>query len=112
MEQASLGARVARYLELRALERALQGDLQGDLVGDLELEQLLEVVTRPSPETSLFQKPLFEDEQVPVAHGSPPEGDELTEEHLVVLGFVTGVLSVAGKLEVVVFPGARASVAV
>ena len=106
IKEATLGERVARYLELRALERALQGDSPGDLADDIKFEKALEGVARPTPETSLFQKPLNKETEEPVTIDTLPEGD-VEDEPLSLVGFVTGVLSEAGKIEVRVFPGIR-----
>ena len=106
VQEATLGERVARYLELRALERALQGDSPHELVDNIKFEKALEGVAYPTPDTSLFQKPLDKETEEPVTVDMLPEGD-VNDEHLSLVGFVTGVLSEAGKIEVRVFPGVR-----
>jgi hypothetical protein len=107
LERGKIGERVARYLELRALERALQGDAPPDLADDLALDDALEIIARPAPNTSLRQKPFEKDEPEPVYFdGDVPHGDVVDNE-FTVLGVFTGVFTEGNKLEARMFPGAR-----
>jgi hypothetical protein len=101
-----VGERVARYLELRALEKALKGEVPEELADDPAFEEALEKIIHPTPDTSLRQKPFEQDE--PEAVDDPePLGDDFTNEDFTLLGVITGALGDAEKLEVRIFPGAR-----
>ena len=107
LENRSLGERVARYLELRALEQALVGDTPSELRDDSKFTAAIESVTRPTPETALYQKPLDKDDLEPVSFDTQFVDDDFQEEVLTVLGLVTGALADAEKLEIRLFPGVR-----
>jgi hypothetical protein len=103
-EQAPIGERVARYLELRALEKALQGDVPPELLNPA-FDEALERIVQPSPETSLRQKPFEKADAEPVfVDNTLPAGD-LREDHVTLLGVITGILTDVQKVEIRIFPG-------
>lgn len=102
----TLGDRVARYFELSELRRALAGEGMPELTADPTVEAALEFVAKPSLETQVTQVALGATASESV-HVDQPIEDRASEAFFSILGFVTGALGDAGKLEVRVFPGAR-----
>jgi len=109
IENHSMGDRVARYLELRSLERALQGDAPEAISDSPGFDTAITAIVRPSLtiETKLSQKPFEDSEPMLVTLEEPTAGTEVTDELFCILGVFTGALSDSGKVELRVFPGSR-----
>lgn len=94
-----IGERVARYLELRALEKVLQGEVPTGVKNEAEFEEALEAVVQPTPETRLWQKPLEREAVEEVSVDSPSGDADIVQEEFRLVCLVTGYFSDTEKLE-------------
>jgi hypothetical protein len=104
LESRPIGERVARYLELRALEKVLQGDLPTGVKNEADFEEALEAVVQPTPETRLWQKPLERDAVEEVSVEAPAGDADIVQEEFRLVCLVTGYFSDTEKLEVRIHP--------
>lgn len=94
-----LGQRLARVVELRAIEAALGGRAAEDIRSNVKFEQAVRSLVNPSPETRVAHRPIDKDEAVPVEEIEPAPQSALPEtETLVLLGFQEGLKNFANQI--------------
>lgn len=105
VEGRPLGERVARYLELRALERALEGYSPDELRNRKRYMEALNTLVTPAFNTRLLHQPFNSSELQPVGQRLRGATVSHHEDEFSILGVVTGALADAERLEVRIFPG-------
>lgn len=102
-----LGERLARALELIALEKALRGELPEDLKDDAALLGAINSIVSPSDDTHVSQTPLGSDEQETVQDIEPYESEVHMATVNNLLAFSSGLSNVGQRVEFIIFGRGR-----
>ncbi|MDP2308590.1 MAG: hypothetical protein Q8P18_21395 [Pseudomonadota bacterium] len=101
VREATLGERVARHFELRALEAAVGGNTPAALETDAEFQQSMQIILSPSPETEVYHTPIGSAEQR-VHFGAPNPTAIVRTEHIRTFAVLDGFLG--SKIEFALHP--------
>ena len=82
--------RVARYLEIDLLQEVLRGHVPEPLVNDREFQEHLERLCRPSPDTTVRQRPLQTDEDEAVVYEPFSRSHARHDANVTALAYVQG----------------------
>lgn len=100
-------AKIARYLQLEFFQDAIRGNISDDLASNPEFMGALRRVVAPTPETSLYQRPLgaedIESVTTQAVFAKPPR----TDAPVRALGFIAGARDNLRNFEVRLAPGVR-----
>lgn len=86
-----LGERLARIIELQALEAALTGHAPDSVRANANFERAIRSLVSPSPETKVLQRSVLSDQTHVIDYRDGPFADSGPPEGMLVLGFLDGI---------------------
>jgi hypothetical protein len=105
------GEKVARYLELKLLQKAISGTIPKKLEHSEPFREALLQIVQPDDATVVNHRPFGEERLAPIkVHTFDVEAASPTWSYpLVLLGYQSGLIREARRIEINIFPGRRLS---